>query len=235
MARPQPRSVVLTCEHATWRAPAGSGLDPAVCRSHVGWDDGALALADALSGSLGAPIVVGTWTRLFVDLNRSADTDAVVPRRSFGVEVPANAIGPEERARRIAKWWAPFRAAARRAIARGIGATGAVAHLSIHSFDPSLEPAERGFDLGVLFDPSRPAEAALAAEIVAQARAFGLRARPNAPYLGTDDGHTTALRRAFGDPDYVGIELELSQAAVGETRLVVDAVVAALGQGRQPT
>jgi predicted N-formylglutamate amidohydrolase len=235
VARPQPRSVVLTCEHATWRAPAGSGLDPALCRSHVGWDAGALALADALAAALGVPVLPGTWTRLLVDLNRSADTVAVVPTRSFGVEVPANAIDGAARALRIATWWAPFRAAARGAVARGIDSAGAVAHLSIHSFDPGLEPGARGFDLGVLFDPSRPGEAALAARIVAQARARGLDARENAPYLGTDDGHTTALRAAFGDPAYAGIELELSQASLGRAPRVVEAVLAALGQNRQPT
>ena len=215
----------MTCEHATWRAPARTGLDPAVCRTHVGWDRGAAPLARSVARALGVTPLLGSWTRLYVDLNRSADHPGVVPTRTFGVDVPANALPEAARLARIRGVWAPFRARARKRVARAIARAGHAVHLSIHSFDPSLDPATRAFDVGVLFDPSRPAEAAFAARLLDALRARGLDARPNAPYLGTDDGHTTALRAVFPDPAYVGVEVELSQGAIAASGRVAGAIV----------
>lgn len=203
--------VVVTCEHASWAAPARAGLDPAVCASHVGWDAGALEAADALGRALGVPVLAGRWTRLWVDLNRSASEPAVIPTRSFGVDVPANAIPEHARQQRLARDWHPWRAEAAKRIAQAIADHGAVLHLSVHTFTPELDPAGRTFPLGVLFDPARRAEQAVADRLLSAVP----EGRANQPYAGTDDGHTTALRRDFPDPAYAGVELELNQALLG--------------------
>lgn len=229
MARPKPRPpVVLTCEHASPEAPPGSGLAAELCTSHIGFDEGAAELALALGRALGVPVLAGRWTRLFIDLNRSEGSEALVPRRSFGVDVPANAIAPAERARRITEVYRPFRSQALERVRAAIAEQGRAVHLSIHSFDPSLDPPARGFDLGVLFDPSRSVEVALAAALVEHGEARGLRVVANQPYAGTDDGHTTALRTRWPDARYAGVELELNQAAQARIPEVVSAVVAAL-------
>lgn len=214
-------AVLLTVEHASPEVPPGVelGVPESVRLGHRGWDPGALALAEALSAATGARLQAGRWTRLFVDLNRRETHPGVVPLTSFGVAVPGNAaLSAADRTARVARWHTPWRARFRQTLDATLARHDRVLHLSVHSFDPGIDPPARDFDLGVLFDPERPAEAAWADRLLAAIAAAGLRGRANAPYLGTNEGHTKQLREDLPDPRYAGIELELSQGASAEAR-----------------
>jgi len=196
--------VVLSCEHASWAAPEGVAPE-AVLRSHVGWDAGAAELARALQGALRCPLHLGERSRLWVDLNRSAD--AAIPTRSFGVDLPANErLSAAQRGARLAVW-ERFRDAVRAEVGEG-----PTLHISVHSFDPALDPERRTYPVGLLFDPARAFEVDVATRWQGLLLARGFDTRLNEPYLGVDDGHTTALRRALPDARYAGLELELNQA-----------------------
>ena len=82
----------------------------------------------------------------------------------------------------------------------------------IHSFTPVLNGVERDADVGILYDPSRPAEAKLADVLIKSIleREPSLRIRKNYPYLGKSDGLTTTLRQKFGT-SYAGLEIEINQ------------------------
>jgi predicted N-formylglutamate amidohydrolase len=87
-----------------------------------------------------------------------------------------------------------------------------VLHLSCHSFTPQLAGVRRTTDIGLLFDPARPAEAAFCrhwrdAILSAAPR---LRVRYNDPYTGTFPSLVDSLRRKLG-ARYVGIQIEVSQ------------------------
>ena len=84
--------------------------------------------------------------------------------------------------------------------------------LSVHSFTPRFQGVTRDVDVGLLYDPRRPAERALCTEWIAllRARAPELRLRRNQPYRGDSDGLTTHLRGVLG-ARYLGVELEVSQ------------------------
>jgi predicted N-formylglutamate amidohydrolase len=92
--------------------------------------------------------------------------------------------------------------------------------VSSHSFTPVLDNHVRTADVGILYDPRRTGERALA---VSWKSAFvtaapELRVRRNYPYEGKNDGLTASLRRRHPAERYVGIELELNQALVkGDT------------------
>lgn len=223
-------AVVLTCEHASARAPEGWAVDPALLATHAAWDAGAAEVTRALGEALGVPTWMGSHTRLFVDLNRSADHPGVVPEKTFGIDVPPNVgLGPEAVRHRLDAHWVPFRSAVHQAVAAGIAADGRCLHLSVHSFSPDLDPDVRTYALGVLFDPSRPAETRIAEAICTRFRERGHDARCNEPYLGVDDGHTTALRRSFPDPAYAGLEIELNQRFLGAPawpRITADLIAA---------
>jgi predicted N-formylglutamate amidohydrolase len=93
------------------------------------------------------------------------------------------------------------------------GARRAVLHLSVHSFTPVRRGQRRDMHVAFLFDPARPLEAELARR---WRRALArleprLRIAFNRPYRGTDDGHTTALRRRYPPSRYAGLELEINQ------------------------
>src|SRR5690606_16509601 len=103
----------------------------------------------------------------------------------------------------------PYRNSVRSALAEEMGAGERALHLSIHSFTPRLGDEVRAVEAGILFDPARPAEAALAEWWLPRLRARGLDPRPNEPYEGTADGLAAAVRAELRARAYAGLELEV--------------------------
>jgi predicted N-formylglutamate amidohydrolase len=97
-------------------------------------------------------------------------------------------------------------------VSEAVAAGHRVIHLSSHSFTPVLDGNVRNADVGLLYDPARPSEAAMAARWKAAfaAHAPALRVRRNYPYKGRNDGLTSSLRRRFPSGTYVGMEIELN-------------------------
>jgi len=87
-----------------------------------------------------------------------------------------------------------------------------VCHFSSHTFSPELDPQNRTFDVGVLYDPTHPFEAELSERLMFQLRAAGLNVRANQPYTGTGPALCTSLREELAGKRYAGIELETSHA-----------------------
>jgi predicted N-formylglutamate amidohydrolase len=204
-------SLILTCEHAVCAVPPEVELEvgPDVLRSHHGWDSGAAALARSLAGLLGAPLLEGEVSRLVVDLNRREEGAGVTPSLSFGLPIPGNVgLAAVERERRLERYHRPYR----RRVHELAGAQPPCLHLSVHSFDPSLDAARADLEVGILFDPDRQPEAAVAGRLVDGLQDEGWEARPNQPYLGVADGLTTWLRERLSPGCYSGIEVEASQS-----------------------
>jgi len=211
---------MLSCEHGGNRVPSRwARLFRSRARllsSHRGWDPGALAISRGLARRLRVPLVAATTTRLLVDLNRSQRNPAIFSEIT-------RELASEERDRLIAALHGPHWRRIRETLDR---ASRPVVHLAVHSFTPRLEGRIRAFDLGLLYDPARSRERAFAACLRGRlvAADAGLRVRRNAPYRGSSDGLTTALRRERPAADYLGVELELNQAllrsAVGRGRLL---------------
>ena len=78
----------------------------------------------------------------------------------------------------------PYWDAVRRECRARLVEPGEVLPFSSHTFDPALDPAHRTFDVGVLYDPAHPFEAALAERLLFRLRAAGLDVRANQPYSG---------------------------------------------------
>lgn len=213
-AFPSAPGAVVSCEHASRRVPddlrprfrtAGEAL-----RSHRGWDPGAIEIACALAGELAAPLAVARVSRLVVDCNRSPTHPRIFSEWT-------KALTQGERDALLARWHAPHRQAVERLALEAANRAGACAHLSVHSFTPVLEGRARPMDVGLLFDPRRAGEKAIAtAWRDAILRADGsLIVHFNAPYRGVSNGLTTFLRTRFGPLRYAGIELEVNQRLVG--------------------
>lgn len=233
MAAERPRFLV-SCEHASNRIPAplrGLGLPPAILASHRGFDVGALPVARLLARRLAVPLHAGRWSRLLVDLNRSAAHPGVVARQVDGRPVPGNELDAAARQQRLARYWQPYRDAVA-AAAAGRAARGTCVHWSVHSFVERLGGVERRNDVGLLYDPARPRERALALQLRQHLLAAGWSVRCNFPYFGDTDGVTTALRRQLPAARYLGLEIELNQrvvrTAVGQRRLGAALVAAVL-------
>ena len=214
---PEPR-LLLSCEHGGNAIPrAYRALFAGQRRrlaSHHGWDPGALRFARALARASGAPLVAATTSRLLVDLNRSPHNPAVFSDRT-------RALPLAERLRLLERQHRPHWERVEREIER-LGRSGRrVLHLAVHSFTPRLGPTPRDFEMALLYDSQRAAERALASRWQRTLRAAdpSLRVRRNAPYRGADDGLTSALRRRYRPSRYLGIELELNQAALADPSL----------------
>ncbi len=205
----RPTAVLVTCEHAGRTLPpeyaalftdAGPLLD-----SHRGWDPGALGVALRMARSQQAPLLAVTTTRLLVEANRSPDHPDLFSRYTRGLD-------PEERDRILRVYYLPHRREVRAWIAGKAESGGRVLHISVHSFTDILDGHTRAVDIGLLFDPARAAESDLCRVWRSGLQAAcAERVRFNEPYLGTDDGLTTALRKTFPDGVYAGVEIELRQ------------------------
>jgi predicted N-formylglutamate amidohydrolase len=207
--------LVLSCEHASWTLPPGVdlGISLDVQMSQASWDHGALDIASHLSEAVGIAVHASAFSRMFVDLNRGADHPDVVPLVSYGAPVPGNhGLAPGDRAQRIATFHAPYWEAVRREVVARLRDRDAVLHLSSHSFDPTLDPDNRRFDVGVLYDSTHPFEAELAERLLFQLRASGLEVRANQPYGGVGAAICTSLRTELAGRRYAGIQLETSHA-----------------------
>ena len=178
----------------------------ALLDSHRGWDPGSLVLARALAARFEAPLFRGVVTRLLVDLNRSLQSPTLFSEYALRLE-------EKERLALLARYWEPYRHAVRRCLEERLDGGGTVLQFSVHSFTPKLRGEPRRTDLGLLFDPRRPAEVRFSRALRAalQSELPELRIDMNEPYSGVSDGLTTTLRSESPPARYLGIEFEVNQ------------------------
>lgn len=204
---------LITCEHGGNRVPSRyvdffRGHE-ALLRTHRAYDIGALRMARELSDALSAPLLASAVSRLVIDLNRSSGHPRLYS------EATRNAPA-EIRQEIVRDYYLPYRTKAETQIAQAIAGGARAIHISCHSFTPELNGKLRNADIGLLYDPARPAETALCRrwQDALKRRAAALKARMNFPYAGTADGFTVYLRRRFPVDRYIGIELEINQKHV---------------------
>jgi predicted N-formylglutamate amidohydrolase len=206
---------LVTCEHASNRVPAEYGrlgLSAKQLSQHIAWDPGAAAIARAIANRIGCPQHLAKWSRLVVDTNRRLGHPKMFAPVTFGVRVPGNArLTPEEEARRLRKYYFPYRNAVTADVLELVSEAGGCLHLSVHSFTPVVGGKVRNADVGLLYDPHRTCEAAFTVRLRLMLEAHGLRVRMNYPYLGTSDGFVSWFRKHFQPTRYAGLEIETNQ------------------------
>jgi predicted N-formylglutamate amidohydrolase len=210
ISQPRVAALVFTCEHGGNRIPLRYRHLFRNCHtllaSHRGYDPGALVMASALALSFDAPLLASTVSRLLVDLNRSLShrhlhMDQI---RSLPVSI---------RQEIVEQHYQPYRTEAEKLMTQGIARRGKVIHIACHSFTNHFDGVARHADIGLLYDPARPAERAFCSswKSALKASAPDLNVRRNFPYQGRNDGLTSALRKKFTTDIYLGIELEINQ------------------------
>jgi predicted N-formylglutamate amidohydrolase len=208
---PLPVSLVFTCEHARNRIPRAyqdvEARAGPVLETHCGYDPGTLELGRLLASRFKAVWLAGRCSRLLVELNRSVGHPALWSEYS-------RVLSPERKRDVLRRYYTPYRRAVEEQVQRKIERGGRVCHISVHSFTPVWKGQPRLADVGLLYDPRRRLEKAFCVRWQAAIRSGcpSLRVRRNYPYLGRADGLTTHLRGRFRSGEYLGIELEVSQA-----------------------
>ncbi len=164
-------------------------------------------MARYCSRQLNCRLLAGSWSRLLIELNRSADHPQLWSEFSARLK-------PTDRKWLMQKVYLPYRNKVKNQLHSIIARGNTARHFSVHSFTPVWQGIEREVDIGILLDPSRQSELEWANclfNCLCKELPESWRIRFNEPYHGTDDGLTTALRQEFADECYSGIEIELSQ------------------------
>jgi predicted N-formylglutamate amidohydrolase len=186
------QGVVLVADHAHREMPdeyGDLGLPAAEFDRHIAYDIGAEVVTRRLAALLGAPAVMARFSRLLIDPNRGEDDPTLIRQLYDGTIVPGNyRIGPEERERRLDRYYRPYHDAVAAMIA-------SVAHesrrapfiLSVHSFTPVMQGHVRPWHVGVLWDMDHRAPWPLI-EMLAEDRS--LVVGDNEPYDGALRGDT---------------------------------------------
>ncbi|MBZ0254693.1 N-formylglutamate amidohydrolase [bacterium] len=202
-------SLIITCEHAGNHIPKRYQALFANCsdalKSHWGYDPGALQTAQKMAAHFNAPLFHTLNSRLFIDCNRSL-------RHHNLFSDMTKTLPHEDREQIINESYLPYRDQVAQAIHSLKQQRNKVIHISVHSFTPTLNGADRNAEVGLLYDPSRAPEHQFCTqwrnEIREQQPKWNVRM--NYPYRGVADGFTTALRKRFTQNQYIGIELELN-------------------------
>jgi predicted N-formylglutamate amidohydrolase len=198
----KPVDLIVSCEHGGNRVPEPfrTRFSKRFLATHRGYDPGALALARDIAAATGARLFYSTVSRLLVELNRPLGHAQL-----FFLDLPEST-----REALLRRYYLPYWDAVSKAAAR---ARRRVLHLSVHSFTPRFRGVRRTTDIGLLFDPARPAEAALCRRWREALRERGprLRVRYNDPYPGVFPSLVNALRQKLDGRRYVGIQIEVNQ------------------------
>ncbi len=208
------RYLLISCEHASAHVPKDFQslfLDnTTILTTHHAYDIGAIVVAKQCAG-LANHAVYGNITRLLIDLNRSLTNRSVF-------SAWRKRLSEQEKRLLIDNYYQPYRDNVIKHVEQAINQGVQVCHISVHSFTPVWHDILRTADLGLLYDPSRNMEAAMAKtwKNILQHIAASWRVRCNYPYRGTSDGLTSALRQLFSPKDYIGFELEINQALLLE-------------------
>lgn len=170
--------LLLLCDHASNAVPADIdlGIDPALLDLHIAIDIGAAPLTRSLAARLDAPAILGTVSRLVLDLHREPDHPNLIPHYSDGHDIVGNLH--IEREERLARFYTPYHAF----IEDRIRAVRPAMILSIHSFTPRHERggSDRPWEVGILYNEDDRA----ARPAIEWLKRQGLTVGDNEPYSG---------------------------------------------------
>jgi predicted N-formylglutamate amidohydrolase len=147
--------VFLVCEHASNHIPAQYrrlGLTEADVQRHIAYDIGAADVARQLSRRLDAPLVLSGYSRLLIDCNRPLAAPSSIPVRSEATDIPGNVgLDANERARRDAMFFAPFRQRVAEMLDARLGSGRPTLLIGMHSFTPVYLGVPRVWHAGFLY------------------------------------------------------------------------------------
>jgi predicted N-formylglutamate amidohydrolase len=180
-----PSSLLLFCDHASYKVPpelGTLGLPQSEFERHIAYDIGAGSLTRALSDRLGAPAMIGRYSRLVVDLNRGPDDPTLVMKLSDGRIIPGNRhLDADAIAERVRRYYAPYHAAIAGRIDAAMAKGIVPVLVSIHSFTPVWRGYARPWHIGILRDKDTRLSDALLERI---GRESDIVAGENEPYTG---------------------------------------------------
>ncbi len=234
------QALLITCEHATNTIPRayarffqhrrivsgpwGRKRIGALLHDHWGYDPGALATARYLQRALSVPLISFLYSRLFIEIDSHRKSSLFSPILA--------GLSRSEQEQLRSTYWASYARTIDDVIRTQHRRGKRVVHIASHSFTPVLRGVERRCDVGVLFDPKRPAEARFAHALHRELWQSlpGYRVRKNYPYAGVSEGLVTYFRRRYPDRWYIGVEIEVNNRHIRRPTGAGRAIRAALAR-----
>jgi predicted N-formylglutamate amidohydrolase len=178
---------VLICDHAGRvlpRALGTLGVDESERMRHIAWDIGAAGVARDLAERLDAFLILATYSRLAIDLNRPPGVPSSIATISEHTRVPGNeGISAADAELRRRELFDPYHDRIRAELDARAQAARASVLVSVHSFTPSFKGESRKWHAGVLYQR----DARLGHVVLAQLRADpDLHVGDNQPYAVSD-------------------------------------------------
>jgi predicted N-formylglutamate amidohydrolase len=202
---------VLSCDHAGRLLPEklkNLGLPERELATHIAWDLGIAGLGEQLARELDAFLILQTYSRLVIDVNRPLSAPDSIVTRSERTDIPGN-IGlsaEEAEARAQAVFW-PYHQRIARELDRRRELALPTILVTLHSFTPVYMDQARAVEVGVLYGR----DARLGHALLKLLHAAGEHhVGDNEPYAVSDDGDYTLL--VHGEArGLLNVELEVRQ------------------------
>ncbi len=201
---------VFTCEHGGNKIPHEfKNLFESyhsLLKTHRAYDIGILKIFNSFAHHFQSHNFHSEISRLLIELNRS-------PHHKNLFSEITKQLDSETKQYIFNKYYLPYRTKVENDIKKEISNKHKVIHISFHSFTPMLNGIIRNADIGLLYDPKSKFEKDFCRQWCKEILRYdrSLTVRFNYPYLGIADGFTSYLRAKLGKNDYCGVELEINQ------------------------
>jgi len=150
-----PGPFVLTCDHAGNELPAkvaDLGVPTSELSRHIAWDIGAAGFARALSARLDTFLILQTYSRLLIDVNRPPGMPDSIVTMSERTEIPGNVdLSEEAKAQRRREVFEPYHDRIEREVELRLAAQRPTILVAVHSFTPRFKDVDREWHAGVLY------------------------------------------------------------------------------------
>lgn len=203
--------ILFCCDHANNKIPnkfKNLDLKTTILESHIGYDIGAKSLAINLANHFNTTAIVGKYSRLLVDLNRSPKHKDVVSEISDGIKIAGNInLNISEFKNRIKRFHQPYHEVISQILNEmDKKHSHQTSLICIHSFTPKLKNHNRRiWDIGLLHRDDK--------RLLVPIRKFlkynnNLIVADNLPYSGYDDVNYTMTKHGELDGrPFISIEI----------------------------
>jgi predicted N-formylglutamate amidohydrolase len=219
IAVPQGKApMVIVCDHASNAVPpeiGDLGVSALDMLRHIAWDIGAAPIARRLAQLFDAPAILCGTSRLVIDCNRKLDEPTLIPLKSDGTVIPANAdLSPAERRHRIDAYFQTYHDACRRIMAGKLDRGERPLFLSIHSMTDRINGGHRPWEISLSSNEDRRATDAVLAVL---RRVPGLVVGDNEPYdMDPVADYSTPEHALAHGLDYLQVEFRQDLVATVE-------------------
>ncbi len=198
---------LLVSDHAGTAVPAQLarlGLSERAFAHHWAQDVGIRHLTVHLARLLDAPAILGNYSRIVVDLNRTLDHPTAFPPRGEDMIIPGNAdLTDEDKKMRAEEIYRPYHRAVDALVGKFTGAGRIPAVISLHSFTQQFFNLKRPWDIGMLWVQDRR----IPQHMIDFFKGHGFITGDNEPYDARALRGTT-LNRVADEPGYPNVLIE---------------------------